>query len=304
MRFLLNLITAIVFITLCVFSMSASEKDSYFPIYDSLYDLEMPNNLRSPLWGTSKRENENIINKKGFENLRVSGSGQFSQKSFNVLLKVLPVPPKYLMVLDLREESHGLINGLPVAWIDHTQHYGNLNRSRSEIAEDENVRLKDALKIKNILISFQSDFEVVTVYSAEREKQLVEKSGATYIRIPTTSHHKPRAEFVDQFVEIVNRLKSHEWLHIHCQAGKGRTTIFLTLFDIMKNIHEVSLEDILNRQHFLGGSNLINVYKAPDDKERTEAAVERLQFVMDFARYCQEVPLFDVSWSEWSAANL
>lgn len=39
----------------------------------------------------------------------------------------------------------------------------------------------------------------------------------------------------------------------HCEAGEGRTTAYMAMYDMMKN-PDVSLKDILYRQHLLGGN--------------------------------------------------
>lgn len=271
--------------------------------FDSQYDANLPKHLRSPRWLDKKpllqTEDKCFINIQGLEYIQASGSGQFSRKSFEAILHSIQAYAERLIVIDLREESHGLINGFPVSWVDDVLSYGNVGLSKNDIEEDENRRLQGLLATKSICVSKQGVLENIAVCDIESERHLVECLGAIYIRLPTTSHTRPKPESVDQFVDTVNQMKESDWLHIHCQAGKGRTTLFLILYDIIKNIHEVSLEEILVRHYWLGGSNILNIYKNSEDKERTEAAIERLQFIRDFARYCQEVPHCEIPWSEW-----
>jgi hypothetical protein len=80
--------------------------------------------------------------------------------------------------------------------------------------------------------------------------------GLEYLRLPTTDHVRPRDSEVDEFVRFALDLAPGTWLHFHCRGGDGRTTTFFVMHDIMHNAPEVSVEDILKRQHLLGGSEL------------------------------------------------
>jgi hypothetical protein len=47
------------------------------------------------------------------------------------------------------------------------------------------------------------------------------------------------------------RLPENAWAHFHCEAGLGRTTTFMVLYDMLRNANRVSLEDIVQRQKIL-----------------------------------------------------
>ena len=58
---------------------------------------------------------------------------------------------------------------------------------------------------------------------------------------------------VDRFVAFVKGLKTDTWLHFHCHGGDGRTTTFLTLYDMIRNVPQgVDLDDIVARQSMMG----------------------------------------------------
>ena len=75
----------------------------------------------------------------------------------------------------------------------------------------------------------------------------------------------------------------------------------LVMYDMMRNADKVSLNDILVRQHLLGGANLVD---ASSDQAWKEADyVERRKFVDAFYNYCKaEIPSnFKQSWTSWLA---
>ncbi len=286
----------VVFLTICLMSlffMSFSRAQALYPIFDSS-EVDSPRNLRTT---TKVVMNAVPLDFQGLNYLKASGSGQFTESNFKDMLRYLAVQPQQLIVFDLRQESHGFINGSPVSWTDGKDNYGNLNKTRSEIEIDEYQRLRLAAQAKKIVVNPVDEPTKLAVYTVKTERSFVEELGSTYIRLPVTDHNRPSNEVIDQFIEFVKTLPNDQWLHFHCRAGKGRTTTFLTLFDMMKNAQQVHLEDILARQAYIGGANLTDFNTKFGERKR--AAEERLEFVKRFYAYCREVPDFQINWSTW-----
>ena len=91
-------------------------------------------------------------------------------------------------------------------------------------------------------------------------------------------------------------------MHFHCQAGKGRTTSFMVMYDMMKN-PSVSLKDILHRQYLLGGSYIAYDPSMPyptknwkDDYYHVKA-----RMVAKFYEYVQQnhANNYAMPWSVW-----
>ena len=292
MKHLLVLILAAICIGQSFLNFSCAT--TIYPIFCDTSKSNVPRNLRTTMLISKK---QSFLNRVGLNQLQISGSGQFSEKSLRAMINLLPIPPEKLVVLDLRQESHGFINGNPVSWTDGLHNYANMKKTQFEIESDEYQRLRLAAQAKQIMINPLKNPAKLLVDTVKTEKHVVENYGATYIRLPVTDHNRPTNKVIDQFIELVNNLPPDRWLHMHCKAGKGRTTTFLTLFDIMQNARRVSLKDILARQHLIGGIDLTEVKK--NNVERSRAAIERLQFIQVFYLYCREVPNFQVSWSDW-----
>jgi Inositol hexakisphosphate len=92
----------------------------------------------------------------------------------------------------------------------------------------------------------------VIVKQASIERDLVSSADASYVRVAVTDHTRPVDEAVDRFIVAVRALPQNAWAHFHCEAGLGRTTTFIVLYDMLRNASRVSLEDIVQRQKLLG----------------------------------------------------
>jgi hypothetical protein len=269
-----------------------SRSTAIYPIYDS-QEFQLPRNLRLAF---HVRVGQPILNITGLNRLNISGSGQFSEGTFLNMLHSFAFSPKKLIVIDLRQESHGFINGKPVSWTDGNN-YANICKTKEEVESDEYQRLQLASQAQQIVIDPLEKPDKLAVCTIKIEKELVESIGAIYIRLPVSDHKRPCDDVVDQVVELVKNITPDYWIHVHCKGGRGRTTTFLTLFDITKNAHQVSLNDILVRQYLIGGIDLTQIEK--QDEERSQGSKERLTFIQQFYCYCQQVPNFEISWSQW-----
>lgn len=238
----------------------------------------------------------------GLDNLKASGSAQFSEKSLQKLLKTLPISNHHLIIIDLREESHGFINGIAVTWRDEKD-WGNINKNDQEIFEDENNRLDAIFQNQTVIIQNNKDdinaanTTTLQVTKVQSESDLMTAYGVDYYRLTITDHIRPPDQDVDTFIKFVHNLPENTWLHFHCAAGKGRTSTFLTMYDMMHNAKKVSLEDIFERQALIGGKNFND---QPDPYIwKYSLSSDRIQFLRDFYRYCQEKEDSTLSWSEW-----
>lgn len=273
--------------------LNISPPATVYPICDS-QEFKLPRNLRTALHARLNHQPNLTI--EGLDCLRISGSGQFSEETFMATIDSLSISLKKLIVLDLRQESHGFINGIPISWTDGNN-YANIHKTKSEIEFDECQRLRLAMQAQHIVVDPLKIPNKLVAYIAKTERELVEDYGATYIRLPVTDHKRPTDDIIDQFIALINNLPSDAWIHMHCKGGRGRTTTFLTLYDIAKNARYVNLTDILARQHLIGGVDLTEINKK--NEERSQFAKERLEFIQQFYCYCQQVPDFQISWSEW-----
>jgi protein-tyrosine phosphatase len=243
----------------------------------------------------------------GLPSLNISGSAEFGKSSLESMKVKLK---RYnLIVVDLRQESHGFVNGLPVSWFRGRDQL-NWGKTLQEIETDERERLAAIFKAHTIkvyslvqpekLSGLKRGDDPITmkVHTVSTERELCEELGIFYMRMPVPDYMRPSGKQVDRFVKLARAVGKSSWIHVHCDGGDGRTTSFLAMYDMMHNAKNVSLEDIVNRQWLLGGIDLLAVNtKIPWKRECAQA---RADFIKKFYRYCREnKDDFKTTWSAW-----
>lgn len=229
----------------------------------------------------------------------VSASGQYYEHGLHVI-KCIHSDPQINqgLVVDLREESHGYINGIPVSWNNGQHNNANLDKSAELIEADEKSKIRQIKMGQKMTLALDDNAysTEVVVESARTERELVESYGLSYRRIPVTDHFRPSDKAVDQLVDLMRNIPQDMWVHFHCKGGSGRTSTALVMFDIIKHHSKESFDSILKRQKTLGGKDLTLL---DPSSFKYEAAKERLEFIKKFYEYCQEVPDFSIAWSNW-----
>lgn len=235
----------------------------------------------------------------GLNTLLASASHQFSEKSLKKILKT--IPSKNVVLLDLRQESHGFINGIAVGWYGRHD-WGNVGKKLEEIEADEAAKLTEIKSNGEAEIFVDKSFhktKTVKVESVATEEELAKQFGVEYVRIPVTDHERPTDNDVEAFLAYVRLLPVNTWIHFHCVGGHGRSTTFLAMYDMMHNARDVGFDDIILRQQLLGGADLTE-----NDKSSWKSRLqqERLDFLKVFYRYCQETP--GTSWTAFAGELL
>ncbi|WP_194191428.1 GxGYxYP domain-containing protein [Clostridium chrysemydis] len=246
-------------------------------VLDTENSIDLPKNFRKCADSDISKFSSDL-NLTNFDNLKISGSAQFTEQSLDLVLNAIGKTYKIIDV-DLREESHGFINGLAVSF-KNSLNNANAGLSLKEIKDTEN-ELLSSIKLNEPLNINQSSSskKVIIPTIVENEENVCKKRLIDYYRIPVTDGNLPSPEMVSRFVNFVNSLPENAWLHFHCKAGVGRTTTFMIMYDIMKNCDFVSLKDIIDRQIFIANLSEAN---ATDFKTG-----RRLAFFTEFYNSCK-----------------
>lgn len=221
--------------------------------------------------------------------LNVIASGQFSEKELVAIRQ--KYPNEKILVVDLRRESHGFINGQAVSWRSPFDQ-SNIGEKIEKILRDEKSRLNLLKKDEEIIVNKilekdekngwyeEVEPKIIAVAEISTEENLVKKFGFEYKRFAVRDHASPDHNQVLEFEKFIKNLPLDKKIYIHCAAGRGRTTTFLTLYDIMNNGDKMSLEEILIRQAKVGGVRLDEI--SEDEKWRENLAQERLKMIREF----------------------
>ena len=238
----------------------------------------------------STKSNTNSL---GIRGRYVSGSGQFTLKNIYLLtekVKQVAGSVEKIIIVDVRKESHGFVNGLPVDWKVKNSD-ANKDKSHAEILKDEKEKLQKLFQNKII--------DEVVVETVCTEEEFALENGFGYVRLPTLDHSHPNDETVDAFINLIKK-NPNAWLHIHCHVGKGRTTSFMVLYDIFYNCKELKLEEILNRHKEIDGQDFEKHLSKTDlDQRKRDLFDNRLNFLKNFYRYCKESDSQTITWQTW-----
>ena len=246
----------------------------------------------------------------GLRQLNISGSSDLSAKELDwVKAEIEKLTDGPIYIIDVRGESHGLINGLHVSRYG-ANNWGNVGKTHAQIVAEEAAEIH-AIKGQTIDIyslskndnyqPTESGRSVTEATSAQTEEEACTERGLGYARFTVPDRAFPGDSELEAFVEFVQKLPANAWLHFHCQAGAGRTTQYMIFYDMMRNL-SVPLKDIAYRQCLLGGNYLLYDGSAPgEDPVKAELCAEKAQMIPLFYQYIQEnFPTgYKTKWSQW-----
>ena len=293
----------ILFLSASIFSAASAKKIGTWRL-DGNASAELRNfRLMTDDWQNTFRGE--APTRSGLDNLHASASGQPSLAALTTLYQKIheQEPCAKIFMIDLRQESHGYANALPVSW--YSEHNAaNAGKNSSEVMADEIERMK---KLRGVEATFtplgnadKQLFKPITIIPrvVQTERTASEEVGFEYKRFAAADMQFPAPEVVDNFINFVANLPQNSWLHFHCQAGHGRTTTFLAMYDIMKN-PDVSLEEICKRQYLLGGSNLLLEPEGNDwYSKMARDCAKKIRLFYEFVQGTRAEQI-GLQWSEW-----
>ena len=296
--------TAILLISLLLLT-AASISEAKWRL-DEDPELAEPRNFRmaSDDWHVAPEDEPPT--RQGLDNLRISGSAQCTAAGFASLYTKLSAaaaaPGAPIYDVDLRQESHGFADGLPVSW-HKKNNLANEGKTPEEVALDEEERLAELAGVTTTFVpKGKTDKGRVEAFTfapenVQTEKEVVEALGFRYVRFYVTDRTQPDTETIEAFLDFVDSLPRDAWLHFHCRAGHGRTTTFMAMYDMIRN-PEIPAETIIERQHLIGGADLTAM---KDEEWKNERIVQRLETLKLFSSYVRARHAGETTlrWGAW-----
>lgn len=219
--------------------------------------------------------------------LNISGSAQFTKDQLLNLKN--SINKDNICIVDLRQESHGMINDLAISFLNPYKDLNNGFTTEQTIKAENSLLNK--IKIGNTIQLYKHTgifIKDITVDFIYNESQLVTEADMQYKRFAVKDNSAPTPDIVDEFVEFIKNKPDDIHLHFHCAAGKGRTTSFMVMYQAMKNNSNLTLEQLLSYQYNIGGVNL------HDNNIQ-------YNFLEDFCNYVQKNKdsNYSISYSQW-----
>ncbi len=269
-------------------------------------ELAEPRNFRMASDNWRVEPEDEPPTREGLDNLRISGSAQCTAAGFASLYTKLSAaaaaPGAPIYDVDLRQESHGFADGLPVSW--HKKgNLANEGKTPEEVALDEEERLAGISGVATTFVPRgKTDKGRVEAFTfapenVQTEKEVVEALGFRYVRFYVTDRTQPDTETIEAFLDFVDSLPGDAWLHFHCRAGHGRTTTFMAMYDMIRN-PGIPAETIIERQHLIGGADLTAM---KDEEWKNERIIQRLETLKLFSEYVRARHAGETTlrWGEW-----
>ncbi|MBU3108225.1 fused DSP-PTPase phosphatase/NAD kinase-like protein [Clostridium gasigenes] len=228
---------------------------------------------------------------RNLKDLNISGSAQFNPSQLKNIIETLNNNELY--IIDLRQESHGFINTTPINFYNREKLLNkDFTTSDTLVAEKKDL---DSIKIGSEVNISNKDGKVIDTITAEKvfsEETLVKENNVFYERFAVRDGGIPTLEVTDDFVDFVKNKTPNSHLHFHCKAGQGRTTTFMSLYQMMNNKDNLPLDAILKHQLDEGGVILTD-------------SSSRAAFLESFYKYTLENmdSNFKVPYSTWIKSN-
>ena len=252
------------------------------------------------------------------KNLEVSGSSQFNEMGWLELKRKLEKykPLEKVYVIDLREEPHFFIGGQSVTILKKSN---KVNEHKFypflSIRYDKMLLFEEALirqikgnhkhYIYEILKKKEQEYKTHCVLTDDilTERQLVQDSGAHYLRFSVTDHRRPTDAQVDAFLRVLKEIPKNSWIHFHCRGGVGRTSTFILMLDIIQNGKKKSLDELVKINVNNGASKSL-FSPNPCKKEKLVDAYKRKDFLINFYKFINDSNGYkgscnNVTWSDW-----
>jgi len=217
------------------------------------------------------------VDLKGLRDLKASGG---TSVRFPDLKRRLSHIKETKLIIDGISEFHGYVKGIPTTFFAY-----------------QNPHPHWKYYIRRWIFTGTTDVRPELVIPESVEAQ---KNGFLYFNIKVGSKFISSDDTVDEIVKLFDILPKNTWIHFHCHYGKGRTSMMLVMYDIIKNAPKVSLNDIVKRQHLLGSENLLNTLVRPKGSYTQDQLDQRKEFITKFYKFvCQRKAGGIQYWSDW-----
>lgn len=269
MKSFLNLKYLVVLFSFCILCFSI-----YYVFVDGYYVL----NFRTTSDVVSTQDGVNV---KGLKDLHASGGPMIQYKDLQNKLKDFHGEK---IVVDAIGIESGFVKGFPSTYFSYQLNPPEYRYYLRRLLFTGSMHVRPDLFIP--------------------EEDEAKKYGFKVVKFKIGSKFATEASAVEEFVSFIDSLPNNAWVHFHCRGGKGRTSMMLVMYDIMKNAPEVALVDIVKRQYLLGSVDLFDTTAWSRGTYRKETLEQRKIFIENFYDFiCGRKAGGIQNWSLWLDQN-
>lgn len=223
------------------------------------------------------------VNLTGLDKLSASGAPFMDLATLKTKLTSVERP---IIIVDNMREHNGYINGIPTTYFGYHCH-----------------RFEFRYLIRRLI--FTGTSQPPKPERIVSTRNMAKEYGLGYVNLRIDSQSDTPDMSIDNFVAFIDKNSDNAWLHFNCRGGKGRTSLSLVMFDIMKNAPQVALEDIIKRQYLLGSVDLSDTTMWKKNSTYSSKTLEqRKKFIQNFYTFvCQRKEGGIQVWSEWKGSN-
>lgn len=174
------------------------------------------------------------------------------------------------------------------------------NNTLSIIPQDSSF--KEAMcRAKRFIYQLPQDISIVRPLS---ERTLLKDLEIPYAA-PYTEHWYKEWGFINNILVEFEKIDSKsQHVHFHCEHGKGRTTLIAVLYDIFRNVHQVSVEDIMTRHFCQDGEDLMDTQEHIGGSWTKKGLENRRNIALAFYDYMKDPKGYGIqSWDEWLSSK-
>lgn len=235
----------------------------------------------------------------GYAATRMAGSAQFNARQLKQVREINP----NLVIVDLRMEAHFLVDDDIATSFYCPRNWDRLLVKDPQVLRErelEDVAMLASQQPRGIRIGNKASTAkcapLVRFTQIRTEAELTASLGLRYHRFYIADHSRPRDDQIDT---IVQWLRAHEDDHVlmHCNAGKGRTTTFMIMRDMLRNAKALPLHDLLMRNYIYSAYNMEAMIEERRGSYQEGLRRERLAFLYAFYEYCRHPK--GLSWQHY-----
>jgi len=226
----------------------------------------------------------------GIENLNSSGSGYLKKKHLDKIL-AQKKEPTFIFNISFYDNDTYYLNDKNLKW-----YYGIVLENNQITGLNKNIIKRAKYKIRQKI----SNFDITDLDRLIDEKiMLSEYEHVTYFQINPPAWLS-EFEYMNDVIQAFESIPVGSHVYFHCNRGRGRTTTFMTLYDIFRNYKTQPLQDIIDRHYCLGGEDIGNTEPKKNGTWKPTALTARYDLVARFYKYMNDpIGYPNHSWIEW-----